>query len=54
MAKQNKIRNVIVHFPTEENEEEFQRRAAKATAEVLCKKYPLQMIDKIIERLERR
>ncbi|WP_192859244.1 hypothetical protein [Clostridium botulinum] len=48
-----KIKKVTVHYPTDENKEEFQRRAARAFAEVLCEKYPLEVIDKIIERLER-
>lgn len=47
-----KVKKVTIHYPADENKEEFQRRAARSLAEVLCEKYPLEVIDKIIERLE--
>lgn len=52
MAKQNKIKKVTVHYPLQENKEEFDRRAARATAKVLCQMYPPEVIDEIIERLK--
>ncbi|WP_163248393.1 hypothetical protein [Clostridium niameyense] len=53
MAIRGKVRRVTVHYPTEENKEEFDRRAARAVAKVLCEKYPLETIDKVIEKLEK-
>ncbi|WP_163255891.1 hypothetical protein [Clostridium sporogenes] len=47
-----KVKKVTVHYPTDENKKDFQRRSARSLAEVLCEKYPLEVIDKIIERLE--
>lgn len=41
-----------MHYPTKENEEEFQKRAAKSVAQVLFEMYPLYVIDKIIDDLE--
>ncbi|WP_443659017.1 hypothetical protein [Clostridium algidicarnis] len=52
MATHKKIKKVTVHYPTKENEEEFQRRAAKSVAQVLFEMYPLYVIDKIIDNLE--
>lgn len=53
LAIRGKVRRVTVHYPTEENKEEFDRRAARAVAKVLCEKYPLETIDKVIEKLEK-
>lgn len=47
-----KIKKVTVHYPTKENEEEFQKRAARAAAKVLFEMYPQPIIDKIIDSLE--
>lgn len=52
MATHKKIKNVTVHYPTKENEGEFQKRAAKSVAQVLFEMYPLYVIDKIIDNLE--
>lgn len=52
MATHKKIKRVIVHYPSKENEEEFQRRAAMAVAKVLFQMYPENIIDKIIDKLE--
>lgn len=52
LAIQSKIRNVTVHYPIKENQAEFDRRAARAVAKVLCKKYPPEVIEEIIKRLE--
>lgn len=52
MARQSKIRKITVHYPTPENQEEFDRRAARAVAKVLCDMYPPQVIDEVIERLK--
>ncbi len=41
-----------MHYPTKENEEEFQKRAVKSVAQVLFEMYPLYVIDKIIDNLE--
>lgn len=45
----SKIKNVTVHYPTPENQEEFDRRAARAVAKVLCEKYPPEVINQIID-----
>lgn len=52
MSIRSKVRRVTVHYPTKENKEEFDRRAARAVAKVLCEKYPLETIDKVIEKLK--
>jgi len=52
LATHKKIKKVTVHYPTKENEEEFQKRAVKSVAQVLFEMYPLYVIDKIIDNLE--
>lgn len=52
MARQNKIKKVTVHYPLPENKDEFDKRAARAVAKVLCEMYPPEVIDKIIEKLK--
>ena len=45
----SKIKNVTVHYPTPENQAEFDRRATRAVAKVLCEMYPSEVIDQIID-----
>lgn len=52
LVTQNKIKSVTVHYPSKENEEEFQRRAANAVAKVLFQIYPSDVINKLIIALE--
>lgn len=52
LAIQRKIKNVTVHYPSSDNKAEFNRKAARAVAEVLCEKYPPKVIEQIIERLK--
>lgn len=42
-----------VHYPIDENKEEFERRFAKACAQILIDKYPPDVIDQVIEKLRR-
>ncbi|SNV76748.1 hypothetical protein [Clostridium cochlearium] len=51
MARKNKIKSVVVHYPSVENEEEFELRVANAMAKVLCKNYPPEIINKLIDEL---
>ncbi|MBU5269434.1 hypothetical protein [Clostridium cochlearium] len=44
-----KIKNVVVHYPTPENQEEFDKKAARAVAKVLFNMYPIEVIEQIIE-----
>lgn len=48
MAAHNKF-NVKVHYPTPENKDEFDKRAAKAVAKVLYEVLPYEKIDELIE-----
>ena len=47
MAAQYKF-NVRVHYPTPENKDEFDKRAAKAVAKVLYEVLPYEKIDELI------
>ena len=47
-----KVRSVTVHYPTPENEEEYDRRAAKAVARALCNTLPPEVIDELLRRLK--
>lgn len=40
---------IIIHYPTEENQEEFDRRSAQAVAKVLVDSLPSEKIDELIE-----
>ena len=51
LARKNKIKSVVVHYPSVENEEEFELRVANAMAKVLCKNYPPEIINKLIDEL---
>lgn len=42
-----------MHYPLPENKEEFDIRAARAVAKVLCEMYPPEVLDKIIEGLKK-
>lgn len=42
-----------VHYPSDENKEEFEIRFAKACAQILIDKYPPEVIDELIETLSR-
>ncbi|SHJ72547.1 4-alpha-glucanotransferase [Tepidibacter formicigenes] len=41
--------NITVNYPTKENEEEFDNRAARAVAKILCETLPIDTIDEIIK-----
>ncbi|KEH91640.1 hypothetical protein Z962_p0014 (plasmid) [Clostridium botulinum C/D str. BKT12695] len=55
MAKYNQKPKfkVTINYPTEENKEEYERRKARAVAKVLIDTLPPQVIDKLVEKLER-
>lgn len=48
----SKIRKVTVHYPTPENEEEFQRRAAQAFAKVLIKEFSPEVISECLKEMK--
>lgn len=54
MAKYNKRPNfkVTINYPMPENQEKFDRRAARAVAKILVETLPLETIDEIIEGLK--
>lgn len=49
----SKIRKVTVHYPTKENEEEFQRRAAQAFAKVLIKEYSPEVVKEFLKTVQK-
>lgn len=51
MAQGAKIKKVIINYPTPENQEEYERRAAEAVAKILCECYPPDVIDQLIVSL---
>lgn len=48
MAQGSKIKKVIINYPTPENQEEYERRAAEAVAKILCESYSSDVIDQLI------
>ena len=53
MAKvKSVIKSITVHYPLPENQEEFDRRFAKAAVNTLKKKFEPEVILAAIERLE--
>lgn len=48
-----KVKKVRVYYPTSENKDEFERRISRALIKVWCDDYPLEVIDKIIDKLEK-
>lgn len=51
MVRGAKIKKVIVNYPTPENQEEYERRAAEAVAKILYECYPPDVIDQLIVAL---
>lgn len=53
-ARSKKEFTVTVNYPSKENEEEFERRAARAVARVLYTSLPTDTIDELIELYKER
>lgn len=49
MAKERPIFSVIVNYPLPENEEEYEKKIAKAVAKILSEIIPPEKIDELIE-----
>ncbi len=52
--KKNEAFKVTVHYPTKENQEEYDNRAARAVAKILYNSLPLDTIDEMIELYKKR